>query len=215
MDKYLSADNIIKIALFIVGYVIAAVQSYWKSRKGRWILVEKISETQLFSKPPIMSGDATIEIRVHETPIESLIQTQLCISNTGSDITEPINVQLLFMVQGISEPATVFGVKAKGKNFMWLPPNELQLIRPFFNSTSAYRDALRVFLYSEHHLTVQVEGGGVGWQAKYIDQVQRQTKIKQAFINSLMSAIGLGQIYKDGSKKQESATKEEKWMAAG
>ncbi len=215
MDQLFTADNILKVILFIAGYVIAAIRSYWLNRKGRWILVEKIAENFVFSKPSTMTNESGFEIRVYDRPIQSLVQTQLRVSNTGADIAEPIKIRLYFKKQKSGESIEVFGVKATGDGYTWYPLDILTLERPYFNSSRAYRNVLNVFLYSEYPLTVHVEGSGVGWQSKYIDQVQRQTRIKQVLIDSILANIGLTKLKVNNSPIRESVEGEEKWVAGG
>jgi hypothetical protein len=168
MNKLFEADNLMNIILFSAGYVIAAIQSYWQSRRGRWIIVEKVAETLVFSKPAMMNGDKSIEIRVQEKSIQSLVQTQLQIINTGADIKESLTVKLIFNKLDSDDTVIPFGIKAKPEFFVWYPPDTLILQRPFFNSSRAYKDVLNVFIYSEHSLTIHVDGNGVAGITKTV-----------------------------------------------
>ena len=190
MNQFLSSDNIVNIILFIAGYAISAVYSYWRNRKGRWIVVEKVSESFVFTKPQEMKDKNAIEIRVGDKPINSLVQTQFLIKNTGADITDPIVVTIIFKNQDSGEIAPVFGVKTRSEYFV-LTFDSLELHRPFFNSSYAYKDIVNILVYSEHSLTLQVKGSGIGWKAKYVDKVQQQKRFRQVVIDSFLSAVGL------------------------
>src|SRR6266542_6889603 len=157
MNQFLSSDNIVNIILFIAGYAISAVYSYWRNRKGRWIIIEKVSESFVFTKPLEMNDKNAVEILVRNKPINSLVQTQFLIKNTGADITDPIAMTIVFKNQESGEIAQIFGVRTKPEYFVWMFEN-LEFRRPFFNSSNAYKDVINVLLYSEHSLDLQVQG---------------------------------------------------------
>ena len=190
MNQFFSSDNIVNIVLFIAGYAISAVYSYWRNRKGRWIVVEKVSESFVFTKPLEMKDKNAIEILVGNKPINSLVQTQFLIKNTGADITDPIAITIIFKNHKSGEIAQIFGVRTKPEYFV-LTFDDLEFHRPFFNSSYAYKDVINVLVYSEQSLDLQVKGSGIGWKAKYVDKVQQQKKVKQVFIDSFFSAVGL------------------------
>ena len=191
MGNLFSTDTVTKIIIAVLGFVFAEFLSYWKSRKGRWILVEKITEDQLFTKPPTMTGEHSIDINAGGVSIQSLVQTHLRISNTGADIAEPVDIYLQFKNRDSNNPEIVFGIKAKRPNnyVIWLPPNILEIHRIFFNSSRAYENAINLLIYTEHHLTVKVEGSGKGWQSKYLDRTQRKSRFLNVSIGKSKSVI--------------------------
>ena len=213
MNQFLSSDNIVNIILFITGYVISAIYSYWRNRRGRWVIVEKVSESFIFTKPSEMKVENAIEILAGNKPIESLVQTQFIIKNTGADITDPIDVTINFKNHETGETTEVLGVRARTEYFMF-SLYSLEFRKSFFNSSHAYKDILNVLVYSEHPLTLQVKGSGIGWKAKYIDKVQQRARFKQLFANSILSAFGLERVPSTHPiQKEESG--DEIWMGLG
>src|SRR6266508_7954 len=193
MNQFISSDNIVNIILFITGYIISAIYSYWRNRRGRWIAVEKVSEGLIFAKPSEMKAKDAIEIRAGHKLVDSLVQTQFLIKNTGADITDPIDMTINFKNQETGETIEVLGVRAKQEYFTFTL-SSLGFRRSFFNSSHAYKDVLNVLVYSEHPLTLEVKGSGIGWKAKYVDKVQQQARFRQLFANSILSAFGLERV---------------------
>jgi len=208
MKQFFSSDNIVSIILFIAGYIISAIYSTWRNQKGRWIIVEKVSEGFIFVKPSEMNDELGIEIRANNQPIKSLVQTQLIIKNTGSDITDPIDITLMFKNQKTGETTEVLGLRGRQEYLVFLP-DSLHIHKPFFNSSRAYGDVLNVYIYSENSITVKVKGSG--WKAKYIDKVQQQTRIKQAFTNSILASLGIEKLSTIPLQKNENSD-DETWI---
>jgi len=140
-----------------------------------------------------MKDENAIEILAGNKPINSLVQTQFLIKNTGADIKAPVAITINFKNQGSDKTTQVFGVRTRPEYFVFTLES-LEFHRPFFNSSSAYKDVINVLVYSERSLALQVKGNGIGWKAKYVDKVQQQKRLKQTFIDSFLSALGLAKI---------------------
>ncbi len=173
-------------------------------------MVEKVSESFVFTKPKEMKDKNAIEILVGNKPINSLVQTQFLIKNTGADITDPVDITIIFKNQESGETAQIFGVKTKPEYFV-LTFDDLEFRRPFFNSSYAYKDVINLLVYSEHSLDLQVKGSGVGWKAKYVDKVQQQKKVKQVFIDSFLSAVGLARTTPK-PRTQKDSSSDDVWI---
>lgn len=210
MKQFFTPDAIVNIVLFLAGYIISAIYSYWRNRKGRWVVIEKASENIIFSKPSEMKEDHSIEILAGNKPVDSLVQTQFLIKNTGADITTPVNIAITFKRKNTNEPTEVLGVKSQPEYFVFTLSG-LDFRKSFLNSSNAYKDVIKVLVYSEHQLTLQVKGSGVGWKAKYIDKVQQKTTYKELLI-SLLPGMGLAKTPSKQLEQKDMADEDDVWL---
>ncbi len=192
MEQFFTPESIINIILFLAGYIISAIYSYWRNRKGRWVEIEKTSESVIFSKPSEMKDQDSIEILAGSKPINALVQTQFLIKNTGADITTPVNITITFKRKDTNEAFYVLGVKSQPEFFVFTL-GELEFRKSFLNSSNAYKDAIKILVYSEHPLALQVKGSGVGWKAKYVDKVQKKETYKEHLF-SFFAGMSMGLV---------------------
>ena len=89
------------------------------------------------------------------------------------------------------EIAPLYAVRARRDYATLLLPEMVRIRRHFFNSTRAYNDRMRIYLYSVAPVSLVVTGDGVGWRAKYIDQVERSRTRKRALIAMLSSVASV------------------------
>jgi hypothetical protein len=204
-------EAIVNIILFLAGYLISAIYSYWRNRKGRWAVIEKTSESFIFSKPSEMKEKYSIEILAGDKPIDYLVQTQFLIKNTGADITDLVEIEITFKKKGTNDTVDVLGVKTQPEFFVFAA-NKLYFRKSFLNSSNAYKDAIKILVYSEYPLTLQVKGSGVGWKAKYVDKAQQKV-IYREFLLSILAGIGLVKIPTKQLKQKDIIDEDDEWLA--